>query len=54
MTAKEVNELEQSINKFRRYSEIPTKFIQEVEKHFSAFGYLMSILESKKEEENYL
>jgi len=49
MTAKELNEIENKLKKFK-YNEIPAQFINLVEHKFSSYSYLKSLLEMKKSE----
>ena len=53
MTAKELNEIESRLKGYRNYGDIPVQFINEVERKFSEYGYLKSLLEMKKQESTY-
>ena len=49
MTVNELNEIEERL-KLYKYKEIPKEFIKKVEKEFSAYSYLKSLLEMKKQD----
>ena len=53
MTAKELNEIESRLKGYKNYGDIPVKFINEVERKFSEYGYLKSLLDMKQEESRY-
>jgi len=49
MTVKEINAIERKLKSFK-YNEIPREFINTVENKFSAYSYLKSLLEMKKQD----
>lgn len=53
MTVKELNEIENRLDGYKNYGDIPVKFINEVERKFSEYAFLKSLLDMKKEESRY-
>ena len=48
-----VEEIEQEIKKHKKYENIDQRAIDLIDKKFSEYGYLKSLLEIKKEESTY-